>query len=186
MPSLTAAPLPLAGLARIHRCRHGDERGAFARLFCVDELAEAGWHWPLAQVNHSITHGRGTVRGLHFQHAPHAEAKLVSCVAGEVWDVAVDVRAGSPTFLHWHAERLSAENGTALLLPPGFAHGFQVLSESAELVYCHSAAYAPASEAGLHVADPRLAIAWPRPPQCLSDRDAAFVAVTASFQGVVL
>ena len=184
--SLTVTDLPLAGLKRVQRQLRVDERGVFARLFCAQELAAAGWTLPVAQINHSLTHARGTVRGLHYQRAPHAEMKLVSCVRGEVWDVAVDLRAGSPTFLHWHAERLSAAEGTALLIPAGFAHGFQVLSEEAELVYCHSAAYAPQAEAGLHVHDARLAIAWPLPVQGLSPRDAGFELLTPQFEGVKL
>jgi dTDP-4-dehydrorhamnose 3,5-epimerase len=112
--------------------------------------------------------------------------KLVSCIRGEVWDVAVDLRADSPTFLKWHAERLSAEEGTALLIPAGFAHGFQTLSDDAELLYCHSTAYAPQAEAGLHVRDARLAIAWPLPLQGLSSRDAAFAWLAPDFEGVSL
>jgi dTDP-4-dehydrorhamnose 3,5-epimerase len=95
----------------------GDSRGYLVRLFCAEELAGAGWARPVAQVNHTYTTGRGAVRGMHFQHPPHAEMKLVACIRGEVWDVAVDIRAGSPTFLQWHAERMSAENGVALLIP---------------------------------------------------------------------
>lgn len=140
----------------------------------------------MAQINHSVTRRRGTVRGLHYQRAPHAEMKLVSCVRGEVWDVAVDLRAGSPTFLRWHAERLSSAEGAALLIPPGFAHGFQALSDEAELVYCHSTAYAPAVEAGLHVRDARLFITWPLPLQGLSPRDAGFTWLTPGFEGVSL
>ena len=184
--SLTIIDLPLAGLKRVQRRLHADERGVFARLFCAEELAPAGWRGSIAQINHSLTRMRGTVRGLHYQRTPHAEMKLVSCVRGEVWDVAVDLRAGSPTFLRWHAERLKATEGTALLIPAGFAHGFQVLSEEAELVYCHSAAYAPLAEAGLHVREARLGITWPLPLQGLSARDAGFELLTPAFQGVKL
>lgn len=186
MSSLAVSDLPLSGLKRVQRQLLGDERGVFARLFCAEELADAGWHAPVAQLNHSATRQRGVVRGLHYQRAPHAEMKLVSCVRGEVWDVAVDLRAGSPTFLHWHAERLSAADGTALLIPAGFAHGFQALSDEAELVYCHSVAYAPAAEAGLNVRDPRLAIRWPLPLQSLSPRDAALPLLGPDFEGVKL
>lgn len=184
--SLRITELPLAGLRRVQRTLLADERGVFARLFCAQELAPAGWSGPVAQINHSLTRARGTVRGLHYQRAPHAEMKLVSCVRGEVWDVAVDLRAGSPTFLHWHAEHLSAAEGTAMLIPPGFAHGFQALSEDAELVYCHSTAYAPQAEAGLHVRDARLSIGWPLPVQGLSARDAGFEWMRPDFKGVAL
>ena len=163
---------PLAGLKHVRRQKLGDSRGFLSRLFCAEELAAAGWTGPIAQINHTFTARAGTVRGMHFQRPPHAEIKLVSCLRGEVWDVAVDLRAGSPTFLRWHAERLSADNGCALLIPQGFAHGFQALSDDVELLYCHSAAYAAPSEAGLHPQDERLAIDWPLPLTELSARDA--------------
>ena len=183
--SLHLTLLPLPGLVRVERRQHRDDRGVFARLFCVQELAEAGWPGGVAQVNHSRTVGRGSVRGLHYQLPPHAEAKLVSCVRGEVWDVAVDLRQRSPTFLQWHAERLDAGAGQALLIPPGFAHGFQVLGDEAELVYVHSRAYAAEAERGLQVLDPRLGIHWPLPVQGLSARDQALPILDPQFQGLV-
>lgn len=177
---------PLAGLQCVQRQQLGDARGFLSRLFCADALAAAGWQRPVAQINHTFTAARGTVRGLHYQRPPQAEMKLVSCLAGEVWDVAVDLRAGSPTFLQWHAERLSAENGRALLIPEGFAHGFQALSDNVSMLYLHSTAYAPEAEAALQVLDPRLAIAWPLPVQGLSPRDAGHALLTPDFQGVVV
>ena len=132
MSRFTIEHLPLQGLQRVTRQRLGDARGFLARLYCAEELARAGWRQPIAQINHTATAARGTVRGMHFQRPPHAEMKLVSCIRGEAWDVAVDLRADSETFLHWHAERLSAENGHALLIPEGFAHGFQTLSDDVE------------------------------------------------------
>jgi dTDP-4-dehydrorhamnose 3,5-epimerase len=181
---LTIEATALAGVMRVRRERLRDGRGAFERLFCAEELCVAGWLRPVAQVNRSVTVRRGTVRGLHCQWAPHAEMKLVSCMSGEVWDVAVDLRAGSPTFLRWHAERLSADNGVALLVPEGCAHGFQTLSDDAELLYCHSAPYVAAAEGGVHPQDPRLAIAWPLPVEGLSARDAAHAPIGADFRGV--
>lgn len=171
---------------RIERQKLTDERGYFSRLFCSDELAAAGWTGPVAQINHSHTTHRGTVRGMHYQRPPHNEMKLVSCLQGEVWDVAVDLRHGSPTFLHWHAEHLSATNDYALLIPPGFAHGFQALSNDAALLYCHSAAYTPDVEAGLHPLEPRAAIAWPLSPAQLSPRDEGQAFINANFEGVRL
>jgi dTDP-4-dehydrorhamnose 3,5-epimerase len=168
----TITDLPLTGLRLVERQRLGDTRGFLSRLFCSDELRRVGWTKPIVQVNLSYTARRGTVRGMHFQRPPHAEMKLVSCIHGEVWDVAVDTRPDSETFLQWHAERLSADNGHALLLPEGFAHGFQALSNDVELLYCHSAAYAPAAEAGLNPKDPLLAIAWPLQIAEISARDA--------------
>jgi dTDP-4-dehydrorhamnose 3,5-epimerase len=137
----------LRGLVAVQRHRLADARGSLSRLFCAQELAAAGWAWPVVQINHTVTLHRGAVRGMHYQRAPHTEAKLVSCLRGAVWDVAVDLRAGSPTFLQHRALELSADNGTALLIPPGFAHGFQALSDGVELLYFHSAAHAPAAEA---------------------------------------
>jgi dTDP-4-dehydrorhamnose 3,5-epimerase len=186
MSSLTVTDLRLPGLRRVQRKLLADERGLFARLFCAEELATAGWRAAVAQVNHSVTRQRGTVRGMHYQRSPHTEMKLVSCVRGEVWDVVVDLRVDSPTYLQWHAESLRAADGGALLIPAGFAHGFQALSHDAELVYCHSAPYVPAAEAGLHVRDARLAIPWPLPVQGLSARDAAFAWLTPGFEGVKL
>jgi dTDP-4-dehydrorhamnose 3,5-epimerase len=177
---------PLAGLKSVQRQRLGDARGFLSRLFCADELRAAGWDAPIAQINHTHTARRGTVRGLHFQHPPHAEIKLVSCLRGEVLDVAVDLRAGSPTFLQWHAQRLSADNGCALLIPRGFAHGFQTLCDDVELIYCHSAAYAADAEGGLHPLDPRLALPWPLPVAELSARDQRHPPIDDSFKGVLL
>jgi dTDP-4-dehydrorhamnose 3,5-epimerase len=180
---LALQPTPLAGLLVVQRQRIGDERGFLQRLFCADELHEAGWTVPLAQLNHTFTASRGTVRGLHFQRPPHAEIKLVSCLRGEVWDVAVDLRRGSPTFLRWHAETLSADNGRALLIPQGFAHGFQTLSDGVEMLYAHSAAYTAAAEGGLHPLDPRLGLSWPLPVQGLSARDAGHAPIAEGFDG---
>ena len=184
MSRFTVTDLPLAGLKRVQRQRLGDNRGFLARLFCTEELASAGWVKPIAQINHTYTAKQGTVRGMHFQHLPHAEMKLVSCMRGEVWDVAVDLRVGSPTFLRWHAERLSAENSCALLIPEGFAHGFQALTDDVELLYCHSEAYAAHAEGGLNPTDPRLEIAWPLAIAELSARDAGHALITSDFEGV--
>lgn len=186
MARLQIASTPLGGLFAVQRQPRVDERGAFARVFCQDELAAAGWTRPIAQINHTVTLARGTVRGLHYQRPPHAEMKLVSCLRGEVWDVAVDLRAGSPTFLRWHAERLSADNGRALLIPEGFAHGFQALSDQVELLYCHSAPYVAQAEAGVHPHEARLAIAWPLPIAGLSARDAEHAPLDPDFEGVRL
>lgn len=184
--SLRATALPLGGLQRIDRERRSDARGFIARLFCAVELAVVGWPGPVVQVNHSYTARKGTLRGLHFQHPPHTEAKLVSCLHGAVWDVAVDLRAGSPTMLQWCAQELSADNGAALLIPSGFAHGFQALTDDAELLYCHSAAYAPEAEAGLDAMDSGLAIAWPLPVTERSVRDGAYEPIDTSFEGIRL
>ena len=175
---------PLANVWCIERSRMGDARGFLSRLFCAQELAAFGWLWPIAQINHARTEKRGTVRGLHFQQPPHCEAKLVSCVQGAVWDVAVDLRKGSPSFLKWTAQVLSAENGRAMLIPPGCAHGFQALEDGVELLYCHSHPYVPGADAGLNPLDPTLAISWPQPITQLSDKDRQQALLQESFQGL--
>ena len=141
MSRFVSMELPLQDLKLLERQRIGDERGYLSRLFCAQELADSGWQKPIAQITHTYTREKGTVRGLHFQHAPHAEMKLVSVIRGEIWDVAVDLRAGSSTYLQWHAEILSIDNNRALLIPEGFAHGFQAVTDDVEVLYCHSAAY---------------------------------------------
>lgn len=186
MSRLTVKTLPLPGLMLIKRHSQTDDRGFLSRIFCAQELATAGWTQPVAQINHTHTARCGTVRGLHYQRTPHREAKLVSCLHGEVWDVAVDLRAESPTLFHWHAELLSKDNGHAMLIPQGFAHGFQALTDDVELLYCHSAAYVPDAEAGLNACDPRLAIPWPLPIAGRSERDTGLVLLVNEFQGVCL
>lgn len=177
---------PLVGLKCIERQHLGDTRGFLSRLFCAQELARAGWAKPIAQINHTYTAQKGTVRGLHFQHPPYAEMKLVSCTSGAVWDVAVDIRAGSPTFLQWYAQELSAENRRALLIPEGFAHGFQTLTDDAEVVYLVSAPYAPDFEDGLHPLDVKINVNWPLEISELSERDKKHRTVSDMFIGIEL
>lgn len=184
--SLDMMKTPLAGLKIVQRHPRGDQRGFLARLFDGVELRACGWHTAVEQVNHTYTAQAGTIRGMHYQLPPCAEMKLVSCIRGAVWDVAVDLRQGSPTFLHWHAERLSADNGRALLIPEGYAHGFQTLSDDVEMVYCHSAPYSSQAERGLHFQDARLGIDWPLPFTQVSERDQQHPRLDAAFPGVVL
>lgn len=161
-----------------------DARGAFKRLYCERDLAEVIGQRRIVQANHSRTHAVGAVRGLHYQHAPHSEMKLVRCLAGRVWDVAVDLRAGSPTFLHWHAVELSADNARMLVIPEGCAHGFQVLEPDSELMYLHTAFYAPGSEGGVRWDDPQIGIDWPLPAIDLSTRDASHALLANTFSGI--
>lgn len=177
---------PIQGLKLIQRKPIGDHRGYLERLFCAEELQSLIPGRGIVQINHTLTAKRGTVRGLHFQYPPHAEIKIVSCLHGEVFDVAVDLRQGSPTFLHWHAEILSANNHRSLLIPEGFAHGFQTLSEDCELLYFHTDAYHPSAEGGLNAQDPRLEILWPAAVTELSPRDATHPLLTEGFVGVVV
>ena len=186
MSRFTVVDTPLACLKVIARQSLRDGRGSFCRLFCEDELTSAGWTKPVVQINHSYTRKRGTVRGLHFQRPPKTEMKLVSCIRGEVWDVAVDIRIGSPTFLRWHAIHLSKENERAFLIPEGFAHGFQALTDDVELIYCHSAPYSSSDEGGLSVLDASLDIRWPLPVVELSSRDAGYPSVASVFEGASL
>ncbi len=181
--AFTVLETPLAGVLQVQRHALGDARGFLSRLFCAQELASCGWHKPIAQINHTWTQGRGTVRGLHYQRAPHAEMKLVSCLRGEAWDVVVDLRPDSPTYLQWHAGHLSAANHCAMLVPEGCAHGFQTLSDDVDLLYCHSMPYTPDAEAGLHVLDRRLGIRWPLPVAQLSPRDAQHPMLDTRLEG---
>jgi dTDP-4-dehydrorhamnose 3,5-epimerase len=178
------SPTPIAGLKLVRRRNFEDDRGFLSRLYCAGEFASAGMLRPVVQINHTLTRRIGAVRGMHYQIAPHAESKLVSCLRGEVFDVAVDLRRDSPTFLKWHGAVLSASNLHSLLIPEGCAHGFQTLSEDCELVYLHTAAFDPAAERALNAADPRLAIAWPMEITELSDRDRAHPMLTAKFNGI--
>jgi dTDP-4-dehydrorhamnose 3,5-epimerase len=175
---------PLAGLVVLQRKPIGDARGFLERLYCADELSALFGGATVQALNRTHTAARGTVRGMHFQHAPHAEDKLITCLRGEVLDVVVDVRRGSPTFLEWHAETLSDANHRSLLVPKGFAHGFQTLTEDCEMLYLHTAAHHPASEAGLDALDPRLKIDWLLPVTERSVRDQSHPHITEAFTGI--
>lgn len=174
----------IAGAMVVEGQAHTDHRGAFSRLFCERELAEVISDRHVVQINHSRTNTVGAVRGMHFQHPPHAEMKMVRCVRGRVWDVLVDLRAGSPTFLHWHAEELSPDTSRMLVIPEGCAHGFQALEADSELLYLHTAFYTPASEGALRYDDPQLAIPWPLPVTDLSERDKTHALLSNNFIGL--
>jgi dTDP-4-dehydrorhamnose 3,5-epimerase len=175
---------PLAGLRVMKRNPICDSRGYLERLFCAKGLQTLAPGKSIAQINHTLTISSGTVRGMHFQIPPYAETKFVSCIRGEVFDVAVDLRQNSPTFLHWHAELLSAINHKTLIIPEGFAHGFQTLTEDCEMLYFHTTAYRPDSEGGLNIQDPMLDIQWPLPLAGLSQRDAAHPLLAPDFRGI--
>jgi dTDP-4-dehydrorhamnose 3,5-epimerase len=179
-------PTRLDGLVVLERTIAEDERGCLSRLFCADELKTAGWTWQIAQINHTRTIAEGTVRGMHYQSPPKAEAKLVSCIRGLVWDVAVDLREGSPTYLQWHAVELSEANRKALLIPPGFAHGFQAQLPDSELIYLHSEFYDASSENAINALDPKLKISWPLKISTMSQRDASHAMIDKRFKGIIL
>jgi dTDP-4-dehydrorhamnose 3,5-epimerase len=186
MSRFTFHPTPLAGLVVVMRMPMTDERGCLERLFCASEFASQKIQLPVLQANRTVTMRKGTVRGMHFQYPPHMEAKLVSCLLGKVFDVAVDLRRGSPTFLDWHAEELSSDNHKSLLIPAGFAHGLQTLEDGCELLYFHSAAYAANAEGGIHPSDPKVGIRWPLPISEMSARDRGHPALTGDFEGLTL
>lgn len=154
--------------------RHVDERGYFVRTWCGRELAERGLEQRLAQCSASFNPRRGTLRGLHYQAPPRAEVKIVRCIRGAAWDVAVDLRPGSPTLFRWIAVELSPENGRALYIPRGFAHGFLTMQDGTELAYQISEEYSPAHARGARWDDPALAIRWPAPVDLMSERDRGY------------
>jgi len=164
---------PIASLYELVGQPFSDHRGALLNAFrAVEQAFVQTWgNRPIVQVNLSRTDTVGTIRGLHLQASPHSEAKLVRCLCGRVWDVAVDLRPGSVTYGHSHAVELSPAAGNALLIPEGCAHGFQVLEPCSELLYMHSGAWVPEAETGVRFDDPHLAIQWPLPPTGLSERD---------------
>lgn len=161
-----------------------DNRGSFSRFFCEETLAKVIGQRRIIQINHSQTKMVGAVRGMHFQYPPHAELKIVRCIRGRVWDVLIDLRKGSPTFMFWHAEELSPETSRMLVIPEGCAHGFQVLEPDSELLYLHTAAYNPLAEGALRYDDPQLAICWPLPVMDLSERDKNHALLTRGFTGI--
>jgi dTDP-4-dehydrorhamnose 3,5-epimerase len=163
-----------------------DHRGTFTRLFCTSDFATIIGSRHIVQINRSQTAAVGAVRGLHFQYSPGAEMKLVLCLKGRVWDVAVDLRAGSRTLLQWHAEELTGNNCRTLIIPEGCAHGFQVLEANTEILYLHTAPYNPALEGGVDVSDPLLNISWPLPIHDLSDRDRRHPMLPGNFAGLAV
>ncbi|MET3855205.1 dTDP-4-dehydrorhamnose 3,5-epimerase [Rhizobium sp. OAE497] len=172
MGRFTLTPTYMKDLTLVERQRLGDDRGFFSRFFCADELPDFGTG-SIAQINHTMTREKGVIRGMHFQRAPHDETKFVSCLKGVIFDVAVDLRPRSPTYLKWHGEILSQDNARSLLIPAGFAHGFQTLSEDCELIYLHDKPYAPDAEGGVNPLDPKLNITWPLPVTQMSARDSS-------------
>ena len=184
---MIAHPTPIEGVVVVDTEVRRDDRGEFARLFCEATLASLMGGRHVVQVNRSLTRKTGSIRGLHFQHVPHAETKFVRCLRGRVFDVAVDLRERSSTFLRWHAVELSPENTRMLVIPDGCAHGFQTLAPDCELLYLHTAAYAPAAEGGVAWNDARIGVEWPLgtpPGGGLSPRDAGLPRLSAQFGGL--
>ena len=159
------------GLYVIERNLIKDDRGFFSRFFCAEEYKELGFSKSIKQMNHSLTKYKGSIRGMHFQNSPYREKKIVSCIKGKVYDVAVDIRKESPTYLHWYGQVLSADKGSSLYIPDGFAHGFQTLTDNCQLLYIHSEFYKPDAEGVLNAFDSKIDIAWPLDVTEMSERD---------------
>ncbi|MFL5941901.1 MAG: dTDP-4-dehydrorhamnose 3,5-epimerase [Gaiellaceae bacterium] len=164
----------LDGFHVIEPERHLDERGSFERMYCRRDYAEHGIDFEPVQISVSANARRGTLRGLHFQAEPHAEAKVVSCTRGSAFDVAVDLRRSSPTYGRWESVELSRENGRGVYVPAGCAHGFQTLEDDTELLYLISEFYDPELQRGVRWDDPALDIEWPGEPAVMSERDRDF------------
>lgn len=177
---------PIVDLTLLQRHPIGDDRGYLERLFCQSDLQDILGSRDIVQINHTLTTRAGTVRGMHFQYPPHAEMKLVTCLWGEVFDIALDLRQDSPTFLQWHGEILSAENHRTFVIPEGCAHGFQTLSDRCELLYCHTAPYTSEAEGGVRHDDPRINIVWPLAITEISQRDLSHPLLTQDFGGIAL
>lgn len=163
-----------------------DDRGSFARIFCEQDLSPVIGRRRIVQINHSFTQAVGAIRGMHFQTSPNAEMKLVRCLKGKVWDVAVDLRPTSTSYKLWFAQELTPDNSYMMVIPEGFAHGFQVLEAGSELLYLHTANYSPESESGVRYDDPELGIAWPMPVTDISRRDSNHAYIDSNFTGIVI
>ena len=177
---------PLPQVFHIETQRLGDQRGSFARFFCEQELRSVLKERKLQQINHSYSYETGTIRGMHFQYPPYAEMKLIRCLRGVVFDVALDLRYQSSTFLHWYGIELEAEKDNMLVIPEGVAHGFQTLTPNVELLYLHTAMYTPEYEGGIRFDDPEIAIDWPLPATTCSERDTKHPLISQGFNGIVL
>ena len=174
----------IQGLKIIERKPIGDSRGFFERFFCINDLEAVLDKKKVVQINRSMTANKETVRGLHFQYQQLKEKKIVSCTKGKIFDVAVDIRKGSPTFLSWHGEILSEDNHKTLLVPEGFAHGYQIIDDYSEVMYISTASYNHKKESGLNPKDPTLAITWPELITELSLKDKQCPFIKNSFEGI--
>jgi dTDP-4-dehydrorhamnose 3,5-epimerase len=177
-------PTLIEGVWHIEPEVRTDERGSFHRVWDVKELQRIGYNEPFVQHNHSVNVQQGTIRGLHYQRSPMMEAKVVKCIRGAIWDVVVDLRKASPTFLKHLGAELNDRDHRLMLIPKGCAHGFQTLEDNTEVLYYHTAPYSAAHEAGLRFDDPMLGIIWPLLVTAISDRDKAFPLLDIDFAGL--
>jgi dTDP-4-dehydrorhamnose 3,5-epimerase len=175
---------PLDGAYLIELEKRGDDRGFFARFFCQHEFAAAGLETSFVQINNSLTVAKGTLRGLHYQLPPAAEVKVVRAIKGALWDVIVDLRAGSPTYLKWFGAELTADNRSMMYVPRGFGHGFVTLTDHVEALYLDSAFYSPEAERGLRWNDKAIGIDWPAEPLEISDKDRKWPDLNPKYHGV--
>ncbi len=176
----------ILGLNIITATPNRDERGYFVREFCRQELSIIRPDLVIEQINHSLTRQKGTVRGLHFQYPPHAELKIIRCTKGGIFDVAVDLRKDSPTFLKWHGEILTAENMKMLAVPEGFAHGFQALEDDVEMFYYNTQPYCKEAEGAIRYDEPLAAVKWPLAVTVVSQKDGATPYINEKFKGIEL
>jgi dTDP-4-dehydrorhamnose 3,5-epimerase len=174
----------LEGAYLIELEKRGDDRGFFARFFCENEFGAVGLETRFVQINNSLTGAKGTLRGLHYQLPPAAEVKVVRAIHGALWDVIVDMRAGSPTYRKWFGVELSDSNRMMMYVPRGFAHGFVTLADNVEALYLDSAFYSPEAERGLRWNDPAIGISWPAEPREMSDKDRKWPDLDPEFHGV--
>jgi dTDP-4-dehydrorhamnose 3,5-epimerase len=177
-------PTPLKGSYMIQLTPFKDERGWFARTYCKNEFKEIGHDSEWVQMNHSFTVKKGTIRGMHYQVPPYSEIKMVRCIRGKVFDVIVDIRNDSPTFLKWFGVELSASAMNMIYIPRGFAHGFQTLTDDCELIYHHSELYVTNAENGIKYNDPAIGINWPLEADMISERDLNHPALLKNFKGI--
>ena len=177
---------PLNGLFVVTTTPNKDNRGEFYRLYCSQELQEIQQTGKIVQINFSRTLKKGAIRGIHFQNPPVSEAKWVRCLKGSVFDIAVDLRRNSPTFLQWYGEVLSKKNMKMLFIPEGFAHGFQALEDDCEMLYLHTEFYNPAHESGIRFDDPLVGIQWPFDPADISKKDLNHPLLDSNFKGIVI
>jgi dTDP-4-dehydrorhamnose 3,5-epimerase len=177
-------PTPLKGSFVVELKVHDDARGWFARTYCKNEFAQIDHNKEWVQMNHSFTSLKGTIRGMHYQRPPHAEIKMVRCIAGAVYDIIIDLRKDSPTYLNWFGTELSAANKKMIYIPEGFAHGFQTLADDTELVYQHAQFYEPGAEEGILHNDITLNIQWPLQVTALSDRDKKHPIIDSNFKAI--
>jgi dTDP-4-dehydrorhamnose 3,5-epimerase len=162
-----------------------DERGLFERLFCENEIKNINHYKKLVQINYSFTKKAGVIRGMHYQNPPKAEAKIVRCLRGSVYDVIIDLRKGSDTIFNWKGQTLSSDNKSMIYIPEGFAHGFQTLEEDCELLYFHTEFYSPEYQDAILYNDPKIGIKWPIAVSEISEKDKSHSRIAKSYKGIV-